>query len=179
MKAQQLLDDLRSKYPHYAVPSQISLMELRRLLAVHAVPAGYVDVLSLTADIHSEYNPEYDVRSSKFNAARALSDNKIIASKLDLPPLDNMSKAWRILPGSEQRAPEAPIVSAKRQLPATEHSPAKREPVQTRIALDSIRSGRRSGAHDSASLTDSPLSLLLQLMQSRDKATVVIRRRNR
>ncbi|CAN0385029.1 unnamed protein product, partial [Ectocarpus fasciculatus] len=132
---------------------------------------------------HTAYSAQYDIYSGSFDALKSLTDNIIIATKLESPPLDNMSKAWRLLPGNEAKEPEASSKGVKRLIPSKkEHASgkgAKKMSIEQRIALDSTRDKRTQGhSESSTSLVESPFSLLLRMMQNREKATVVIRRRS-
>jgi hypothetical protein len=190
-KPNSLLADLQKKYPHYTVPTEVLLMEVERLLAVYPVPKVYQDlIINDLPTPRVGYNPQYDILSSSFDPLKALSDKIIIAGRVDVPPLDNMTKAWRLLPGSDTTAlalaEKAAIVGQKRvassQKSVSSNPSKKVVSVENRIAADSCREDSDRGRSEdsrSDSLAVSPFSLLLQLMQNREKATIIIRRRNR
>lgn len=143
--------------------------------------------MHLPTDICFQYFPEHDGQRTEFDSLKVLTDQFLIANSLDAPPVDNMSKAWSLLPETASARVEAEALAQSRRRAASplekkDKSDAnakkdKKLPVLARIALDSC-SGQKGGS-SGVSLTEAPLSLLHRMMSNREKATVVTREKSR
>jgi hypothetical protein len=90
-KPEQILNDLRKKYK-LPIQEFAYLNEIRRLIFVYSVPEVFYKIIpNLNYETYT-YNEAFDVSSNKFDSLESLRSKIIIAPRLNIPPLDNLSK---------------------------------------------------------------------------------------
>jgi hypothetical protein len=101
-KSIQLISDLTKKYSSLNIPLYVTYTDLFRLCESYSIPNIYIDLIPQYKNIKLNlgiYNPEYDLNKSQFNPDLVLSNKYIIASNINILPLDNLSKCKSLLPG--------------------------------------------------------------------------------
>jgi small nuclear ribonucleoprotein (snRNP)-like protein len=198
---EKLLPDLKKKY-NLTICDSILVSSVFRLLDVYSVPKQFADqtILQMQAGVHAKaigidcglkntareswrrsdkvYDATVDVNSSTFNAAFALQSGKIIAP-YSAAPLDSTFKFQSMITGAKQSSSQPldrslidkakAIISKLRDAHAfdtiAENSVIERtKKGQTRV--DSIEGG------------NSPLAMLADLMKSKNRVQLMIRRKN-
>lgn len=188
-KSDLLLQDVSKKYPDFIVPSAVPVVEVVRMVEVYSVPDSYIAACGaeISERISSRaivYDIALDVRSESFDPLRALQEQRIFASMLNIPGLDNLSKAQSLLPAPSGKVKTLEQIKAEAAQALQSRADARaagahsivvesRKPIITQISIDSSQERLSSGA-----TLDSPLALMLGFMNAREKVTVVIRGRN-
>lgn len=101
-KPLQLINDLNKKYPSLKIPLYVTYTDLFRLCESYSIPDIYIDLIPQYKNIKLNlgiYNPVYDLNKPEFNSDLVLSNKYIIASNINISPLDNLSKCKSLLPG--------------------------------------------------------------------------------
>jgi len=197
----KILIDLRKKY-NLVLPTSISIDRVKRLLAVYDVPERYATAMwgqisatgasirsnDATTTAHSEessqksdtaYDSAVDINSSSFDAAVALRVGRIIAPDVTLSPLDNLSKFKQLLEHGfdyVQPLPDRTLIEQAKTIV----SKLKKTHIFDNIAGNSQRDKHKRGetaGDEEAAAVSSPLALLDNLMASRSRAHIVIRRK--
>jgi hypothetical protein len=172
-----LIESVKKKYPYFVVPSSVSLLELSRLLSVYTVPDSYRAMLPSFSNDGFKYSPDFDVLSPQFSAIRAIEERTLIGRYLYTSPYDNLSKAKVVLPGMNMIT-----TSAKPKEREQKSSDVVVREEKRPFILDEIadRSSKESVNYDQIEkVIMTPLEVLLKFMRSSEKATVVIRGRDR
>lgn len=101
-KKDQIVVDLARKYSR--VPTHVSLLQLSRIVSMYNIPQAYLHAMGLSKAELPSYDACLDITKDAFDATKAL-DQKLLFSSIAFPesiiPLDNMSKAKHLVPGSQ------------------------------------------------------------------------------
>ena len=162
------------------------ISDVERILQTYPIPESYKELIrkDFPLDLQCiQYSAHHDIVNSSFDPMKCLQDKIIFAGWQQVPPLDNMSKAWKLLPGNKGAIHSTPS-ERKRPLNRSDSEliPLSKNTLslEKRIAFASCREKHRKESPDNEdSLTMSPFSLLLRIMQNKEKATILLRRRNR
>jgi hypothetical protein len=179
-----MISDLSHKYSDFPFPETVLLSEIARLQNVYKIPSNMVNYLPKCDEPQCIYDESLDIRSSTFDAMKALSVNRIISSQIHDGLLDNLSKARYLLPGVAKVVKPEPTHEQTRRLQQTDDRKAfKKSDAQysliSRIAVTSSKEKIVDEDTGDVCLKEGPLAMIHNAMKERVRIRVIIRRINR
>lgn len=188
-KPEQLLPDLVKKYIFPAVES-VKLHEVSRIVGLYEVPEGYTALIPELRSVivkTSGYDKRLDVINAEFDADYCLLEAKrLICSDPQAEALDNMSKAYKLLPKTSyeyvskvHKSDHIPMVPFQKKDP----SKGSNEKEDNRSFYDQIVDYSCPVTHYRNDLgvqmsIPAPISLLKQFIVEKQRIRVVLRRRS-
>lgn len=193
-KASQLLIDLKKKYV-FDMPEKVNVQSVLRVVGSFDIPDEYIAVAGLSEYVSSQspkYDQRVDITSQDFDVDLAFQCGTIFCSFKTCPMEDNMSKARKyvapLLPDDERG--ESEIQSKEAQglsksasrrvaaLAAKEKEKEERRPFFERLADASIPKYVMRNEMGVETTLPSPLALLYDFMQRKERVRIVVRRRH-
>lgn len=184
-KPAQLLLDLQKKYL-FPTPDKVTISQVQRVIGKFDIPTDYVSITKIPVCAYDEC---LDITDGAFDVEIALERKFIIASFKNCPMKDNMSKVHNLISDlltDEERGRKPDSISsgtisksAERRafiLAAKEKEKETRRPFFDRLAEASVPKYTFRNDSGVETVLASPLSLIHQFMQSKERVRIIVRR---
>ena len=181
-KPSQLIADLTAKYK-VSISSSVYSTDIERICTNFSVPEAYLKLLHPYDHSSSAYDPTLDCLLESFDAQKAFTSNRIIASPRgkEVPRLDNISKVTHLVPGFVGHLPSYITPDTVHVHVPKPKDHVDSTPVLKRIAVSSLQYSKpkSSNYEEDISSFKSPLLLVHECMESKRRVRVMIRKGSR